>query len=83
MMYKIRDADGNYSRGGIYKSFGKNGKVWATKGYIHNHLRMLGKTYNWGVDRYEDCILEEIDTVNMVKTETPMPEFIEDYLKGI
>ena len=40
-VFKIRDANGLYSTGGMEPDFTKGGKVWNSIGHVKNHLRQF------------------------------------------
>jgi hypothetical protein len=57
MVYKIvRVDDGLYSSGGTYPTFGKNGKIWTTRGGLTIHLME-----NWHrlQEKYSNCNIIE------------------------
>lgn len=49
-LFRIRFANGKYSSGGCYAFSSKKGKVWPSRGRLHQHIAQLG----YYVDRLND-----------------------------
>lgn len=56
-VYKIKRADGQFSLGGSWPRFGKEGKIWKRKGDLTSHLRIVRR------DMYSDCKIIEYELV--------------------
>lgn len=64
-VYRIRNGQGLYSKGGQWPTFNKRGKIWATRSALSNHLTLLnGKIPS-------DWVIEEFE---LVTTETKLNE---------
>lgn len=79
MFIKIMNQDGKFSTGGMYANFTKKGKVWSALGYVKTHMRQYRETDLRRL--YNSCTLVMIDDNNdYEKTETPMIDFINDFI---
>lgn len=54
-VYKIKNKDGRFSRGGYQIDFTKNGKTWNIKGALNNHISQIA-----GLFDYIDCTIVEL-----------------------
>lgn len=68
-IYKIRNQKGEFSTGGQYPSWSKNGKVWRNKGGLSNHLSLVKESF------YDNC--ELIEYVTKENAIIPMEEVFE------
>lgn len=58
-VYKIRNAQGLFSSGGMHPQFSKKGKVWTTKSALSNHISLVrGAIYN-------GCVVVEYEYTEM------------------
>lgn len=58
-MFKIFNKKTNlFSMGGSYPRWSKNGKIWATKAALSNHLALINAPHF-----YKDCVINELDMV--------------------
>lgn len=57
-VYRIRNADGQYSLGGSSPRFGPRGKLWVSLGALKNHIHCAGYS------AYEDCTIVESELVD-------------------
>lgn len=57
-MFKIANNNDLYSKGGIYPSFSKQGKIWSTRNALSNHLALVNTARY-----YKDCVIVEYDMV--------------------
>lgn len=82
MIYKIKNKNGTFSKGGMRPTFSKKGKVWPSKAAIMSHCALA----SWNspiVDGipacirkvYGECTVIEIDDVNGGITETNFEEW--------
>lgn len=78
MLIRIRNLDGNFSKGGHTPHFTKKGKTWSSLGYVKSHLRQSS------IDKlkhiYLGCTIVCIDDDNdYLETLIPMSEFLETF----
>ena len=70
-VFKIRRADGQFSKGGTIPKFGKIGKAGTSRAALGNHLTLVedfskhytGRFKNLMSDAYRDCVLVQYDIV--------------------
>lgn len=70
-IYRIRNKEGLFSKGGMNPFFTKKGKVWISSGALRNHFNLIEqeiwsytrKEYYWksAYKIYKDCKVIEID----------------------
>jgi hypothetical protein len=70
-VYRVKNKEGLYSKGGMLPKFTKKGKLWTSSGALKNHFHLIEyefysyerKTYYWKEvkDVYKDCVVEEHD----------------------
>lgn len=77
IMYKIRMADGTFSKGGSWPSFSKTGKVWKRKGDISSHMTQLS---GQGRKLYRDRGAEVIELITTVSSATPIDSYLDDVI---
>jgi hypothetical protein len=76
-IYKIRDANGLFSTGGMNPSFTKKGKAWTNVGHVKSHLHQVSKRES----KYKDCSLVEFQLVEVELSTVSMVEFYEETAK--
>lgn len=69
-VYKIRDKNGFFSKGGANPSFSKLGKVWTQINHLNNHFNQLDKK---GADTYRrnKC---EVVMYELIQTESEVTD---------
>lgn len=81
--FKIRRADGLYSRGGSRPSFSKVGKTWISEKALKMHLNLVAqrgsRNYITGKLPYEDCTLVEFEFKEVGRSNIDMSGFIAEY----
>lgn len=69
--YKIMNAEGKFSTGGLSYRFNRNGKTWTTLHGLKLHLKMLEKC-PYSMNNYKDCKIvcfkmEVIEDIKIIK----------------
>ncbi len=91
MLFKIRNAEGKFSKGGIDDNrwnWGPKGKVWGTKAAFAGHLSLATNSSENESEtpaslfrRYGECTVIEVDEENGGKRELPFKEWFAEYVK--
>ncbi len=58
-IYKVRNKDGLFSKGGMEPIFTKKGKIWTGGNYLKNHFNMLKENFSYYRFRGGEHLVEE------------------------
>jgi len=73
-IYRIRNAEGEFSTGGMSPYFTKKGKVWKHLGHVKRHMSQMSDREL--LDRYADCEIVTYQVEETISGVVPMMGFI-------